>query len=388
MSRKLIICFDGTGNEIETKESNILRLYKCLEHNENQLVYYEPGVGTSNTQNLNGGLMDGPKRVLGLIAGLGLEGSVLRAFSFLCDNYKTGDRLYFFGYSRGAYTARVLAGFINDFGLVAPHETHLIQPVFAAWRKLRKTDTRRKHAPLRVYEQFFHVAHPSIRFLGLWDTVSSLIRIRFKWGTFVEFGTHSSVDENPSVKSVRHALAIDETRRYFRHQFWTLGQKYHGTRFETKKNPPAQDVKQVWFAGTHTDIAGSLPEAQAGLSKISMKWMREELDALQVDGLEFRKIYYDRYVLGKPDKITKKMELEISKPDPAAPMHSQFWKGWFLLEVFPRLIRRSRWPNLRGLFGYYLPLGQLRYIPPNSDIHPSVHERINDDMVEYTPRNL
>lgn len=387
MSRKLVICLDGTGNEVEKRESNILRLYKCLAHNENQLVYYEPGVGTLNTRTFTKSLLDTPRRLLGLIAGKGLEQNVISAYSFLCNTYQEGDRLYFFGYSRGAYTARVLAGFINDFGLVAPHELHLIGAVFRAWRKLHCDSPREDHAPLRVFEQFFHVTHPPIRFLGLWDTVSSMLRFRLQWGTLLEFGTHSSINRNPSVQAVRHVLSIDERRRFFRHQFWEEGQKYHGTRFETKKEPPEQDVKQVWFPGTHTDVAGAVDETEAGLAKLSMQWMREELDQLSVDKLEFRKIYYNRYVLGKQDEITNKMRLQIAKPNANAPLHSQLLKGWFILEALPRLARRSRWPEQQSFLGYYLPLAQYRFIPDDATIHPSAFER-RQKTPDYDPPNL
>ncbi|WP_162932983.1 DUF2235 domain-containing protein [Roseovarius sp. EL26] len=388
MSRKLVVCLDGTGNEIEKSESNVLRLYKSLKRTEDQLVYYQPGVGTLDTRPFARMFLTKPKQMLGLIAGMGLETNVLRAFEFLCKNYREGDRLYFFGYSRGAYTARALAGFINDFGLVDPQEFHLVAPAFRAWRRMSADDPRVKHAKLRMLEKAFQMRHPPIRFLGLWDTVSSLIRIRIGKGTIVEFGTHSSVDENPSVEAVRHVLAIDETRRFFRHQFWTEGQKYYGNRFETKNDPPPQDVKQVWFAGTHTDVAGSVEEPEAGLAKITMQWMREELDGLGIDHLDFRTIIYNRYVLGKEDKVTKKMNLLIAKPDASAALHSQMKKGWFLLEGVPRLRRRSRWPDLGHVFGYYLPFGQRRYIPPGSTIHPTALARRADPSNDYTPSNL
>lgn len=390
MSRKLIICLDGTGNEVEKNESNILRLYKCLKHSDQQLVYYEPGVGTLSTRPFARNAFAKTRLVLGMAAGLGLNANVMHAYEFLCKNYQDGDRLYLFGYSRGAYTARVLAGFINDFGLVAPHELHLIGPVFKAWRKLRKDSPRDAYAPLRISEQFFHIRHPSIRFLGLWDTVSSMIRFRIRKGTFLEFGTHSSVDENPSVRAVRHALAIDERRRFFRHQFWTEGQDYHGTRFKSKTEPPKQDVKQVWFPGTHTDVAGSIPEAEAGLSKVTMAWMRQELDELGVDQLEFRERFYSRYVQGREDKVTARMGLEISKPDPQAKLHDQlaglsFWK---VLEILPRLNRRSRWPEQAERAGYYLPRGQQRHIPPGSSIHTSAFARRAVGTDGYDPENL
>lgn len=390
MSRKLIICLDGTGNEVEQNESNILRLYKCLKHNENQLIYYEPGVGTLSTRPFAKSLFAKAGLVAGLAFGWGLHANVLHAYSFLCQNYRDGDRLYFFGYSRGAYTARVLAGFINDFGLVAPHELHLIGPVFQAWRKLRRDGPNEQFAPLRISEQFFHLRRVPIRFLGLWDTVSSMIRLRLQKGTFIEFGTHSSVDVNPSVKSVRHVLSIDETRRFFRQQMWTEGQDYHGTRFRNKKSPPMQDVKQVWFPGTHTDVAGSIPEAEAGLAKQTMQWMRHELDQLGVDGLEFRPIFYDRYVLGKKDEITKRMQLEVSQPSAMAPLHSQMKlrKVWPLLEIFPRLMSRSNWPNQKGFFGYYFPLAQYRHIPKGAQIHPSAFTRRSDPEQSYNPPNL
>jgi uncharacterized protein (DUF2235 family) len=387
MSRKIVVCLDGTGNEIEKNESNILRLYKCLKRSDDQLIYYSPGVGTINSRPF-AQVTSKPALIAGLVFGKGLEENILRAYEFLCRHHQDGDRLYFFGYSRGAYTARALAGFINDFGLVNAEEFHLVAPVFRAWRTLSNSADRKAYAQLRIFEHAFQMRHPSIRFLGLWDTVSSLIRIKWDNGTLVNYGTHSSVDKNPSVKSVRHVLSIDETRRFFRHQHWVGGQKYYGNRFEKKKNPPDQDVKEVWFAGTHTDVAGSVIEPEAGLSKITMQWMRKELDGLGVDKLAFRTITYNRYVLGKEDKVTAEMNLNISKADPKAPLHSQMKKGWFLLEVFLRKKWRSRWPNQRSFFGFYIPFGQYRYIPPDAEIHPSALERRNDPKTDYAPPNL
>lgn len=387
-ARKLIVCLDGTGNEVEQNESNILRLYKCLRHDKEQLVYYEPGVGTLSTRPYAKNIFQKPKLIAGLIFGLGLEHNVLRAYEFLCRNYRKGDLLYFFGYSRGAYTARVLAGFINEFGLVAPHELHLIGPVFKAYRKLRPDAPDTQYAPLRISEQFFHVTHPSIRFLGLWDTVSSLLRLRPRWGQLITHATHASVDENPSVKSVRHVLAIDEQRRLFRQQMWQDGQTYYGTRFRRGDNRPPQDVKQVWFPGTHTDVAGSVSEPEAGLAKITMEWMRAELDGLGEDALVFRDQFYNRYVRAVPDKVTKRMDLDISAPDPGAPLHNQMKKGWFLLEIFPRLKRRSHWPDQNTKPGYYLPLGQRRYIRPDAQIHPAAEARKANPLNGYDPPNL
>ncbi|MCP5074013.1 MAG: DUF2235 domain-containing protein [Rhodobacteraceae bacterium] len=400
MPRKLIVCLDGTGNEIEKKESNILRLYRCLKSSDTQIIYYLPGVGTMHARQLKRTILDTPRRLMGLISGSGLEQNVLDAYFFLCDNYQPGDQLYFFGYSRGAYTARVLAGFINDFGLVAPHQKHLIYPVFRAYRAIStKDEGTEKYEKLRLYDRGFNIVHPSIRFLGLWDTVSSLLRLRPKWGTFLEYGTHSSVERNPSVEVVRHVLAIDETRRFFRQQFWEPGQTWYGNRFRNNSKARPQDVKQVWFCGTHTDVAGSVSEAEAGLAKITLQWMKEELDVLKSsDGtagpeLEFRTRLFNKYVLGQVSQRSLDKGVVLSKPDPCAKMHSQMIFGWFLLEALPRLVRRSRWPELKGLrfpilIWYYLPLGQYRYIPPDAEIHHTVQERQKDSVKPYDPPNL
>ncbi len=243
---------------------------------------------------------------------------------------------------------------------------------------------------MRVFEQFFHVTQTPIRFLGLWDTVSSMIQIRLQWGTIVDFGSHSSVNKNPSVQSVRHALSIDERRRFFRHQFWKEGQEYIGKRKKDDEDiivPAQQDVKQVWFPGTHTDIAGSVKEDEAGLSKVSMVWMRDELDALGVAKLEFSEQHYNRYVRGIPDDVTKENDLAFCAPDATANLHSQMPYGWFLLEGLPRLVRRSEWPTQPGFLGYYLPLAQHRFIPDGAEIHPSAFERRKSDP-GYNPPNL
>jgi hypothetical protein len=117
--------------------------------------------------------------------------------------------------------------------------------------------------------------------------------------------------------------------------------------------------------------------------------MRQELDDLGVDRLEFRDPFYTRYVLGKKDKVTERMGLNISPPSSTADLHDQLTppKPWLLLEFLPRLVKRSRWPDQRGLFGYYLPLGQYRYIPPEASIHPSAFER-RDALSDYDPLNI
>ena len=88
------------------------------------------------------------------------------------------------------------------------------------------------------------------------------------------------------------------------------------------------------------------------------------------------------------DEVTKRMGLKIAAPDPHAASHNQMKMGWFVLEAFPRLCRRSSWPSQKGLLGYYLPLAQYRHIPDTADIHPSVFERRAQSNSDYDPENL
>ncbi len=120
MARKLIVCLDGTGNEIGPNISNVLKLYRMIERGPGQLVYYDPGVGTIGQPNWWSQLKEKIRSVLGLVLGLGLDDNILDAYSWLCRNYAPGDEIFLFGFSRGAYTARVLAGFTYLIGLLRP----------------------------------------------------------------------------------------------------------------------------------------------------------------------------------------------------------------------------------------------------------------------------
>ena len=127
--RNIIICCDGTGNEISENISNVLKLYRCLRKTEKtqprQLVYYDPGVGTLARPDPWHKLKQDFNAILGLATGYGLDDNVLAAYGFLVHNYQAGDQIYLFGFSRGAYTVRVLAGLIHKVGLITPEQVNL-----------------------------------------------------------------------------------------------------------------------------------------------------------------------------------------------------------------------------------------------------------------------
>src|SRR5260370_14354060 len=127
--RNIIICCDGTGNEISENISNVLKLYRCLRKTgktePRQLVFYDPGVGTLARPDPWHKLKQDFSAILGLATGYGPDEKVLQSYQFLVHNYREGDQIYLFGFSRGAYTVRVLAGLIHKVGLIAPEQAHL-----------------------------------------------------------------------------------------------------------------------------------------------------------------------------------------------------------------------------------------------------------------------
>ena len=128
-TRNIVICCDGTGNEISENISNVLKLYRCLRKTEKteprQLVFYDPGVGTLARPNPWRKLLQDFTAIMGLATGYGLDDKVLASYAFLVHNYREGDQIYLFGFSRGAYTVRVLAGLIHKIGLVSPEQVNL-----------------------------------------------------------------------------------------------------------------------------------------------------------------------------------------------------------------------------------------------------------------------
>ena len=159
--RNIIICCDGTGNEISENISNVLKLYRCLRKTEKtqprQLVYYDPGVGTLTRPDPWHKLKQDFNAILGLATGYGLDDNVLAAYCFLVHTWQAGDQIYLFGFSRGAYTVRVLAGLIHKVGLITPEQVNLAGSGLIAYKqfstdeapKLRRSLNRSPMPPPR-----------------------------------------------------------------------------------------------------------------------------------------------------------------------------------------------------------------------------------------------
>ena len=231
MGKNVVICLDGTGNQFNEDNSNVVKLFRVIQRDASQIAYYDPGVGTLADPDFKTPIGKKFSKLLGLGFGRGLTRNVEQAYSFLMDHYEQGDRLFLFGFSRGAYTARVLAGFLHSCGLLEPGCQNLI-PYAMKLYKANKVDFKILHKFRSTYGR-----EVDIHFLGLWDSVSTTGWVYNP--VFLPYTTN-----NKSVQAVRHALAIDERRSFFKDMRW--GEKFRD----------AQDIKEVWFAGVHSDVGG------------------------------------------------------------------------------------------------------------------------------------
>jgi uncharacterized protein (DUF2235 family) len=135
MPKNIVLCCDGTGNEVEANLSNVLKLFRIARKNEEQVVFYHPGVGTISDSEPWSRLKSDALGVWGLVTGYGLDEDVLCAYRFLIDTYSGDDNIYLFGFSRGAYTIRVLAGFLRLIGLLERPQRDLAAYALTAYKR-------------------------------------------------------------------------------------------------------------------------------------------------------------------------------------------------------------------------------------------------------------
>jgi len=377
MTKNIVICCDGTGNEIRADLSNVLKLFRILKKDDDQLVYYDPGIGTLASDDPWSKWKNDAGQVFALATGYGLDANVLDAYCFLMQEYQEGDHLYLFGFSRGAYTVRVLAGFLRLVGLLQRPQANLSKYALTAYKKAAAENN------FEIAWRFERIAgtrRVPIKFIGVWDTVSSVIvprPDRFYIPSLVQLPYTRT---NSYVEHFRQAMAIDERRSMFRINQWAEPQEYKPNPFDP--NPAAnQDVKQVWFCGDHSDVGGGYPEQESGLAKFPLKWMVDEASGC---GLRTNTVMYNHLILGKPRQGGSR---EYVSPDPFAKMHNSLTLPWKILEVWPKSAARREWQSRRSIFGWYLPLGEPRFIPEGARVHDSVFQRMTGG-VGYAPVNL
>jgi uncharacterized protein (DUF2235 family) len=329
MSKNIVLLSDGTGNSSsKVFRTNVWRLFGALDLSDpgRQIAYYDDGVGTSSFK---------PLAILGGVFGVGLKRNVIDIYSFCCRNYADGDQLYGFGFSRGAFTIRVVAGFIARVGLIRydGDEAHLARDAEIAYREYRKVRNFKSGAnvlikPLRRLRDW--VSHAIFRkptfkqleaagavitidsfdFLGVWDTVDAyggpieeITRAIDYW-----YWPLSMPDQFMTNKIGRacHALALEEERDAFRPVLWDERYVRKGKKLVPVADgwtPPPharsgvshidnERISQVWFVGVHSDVGGGY--SRDGLAHSALAWM---IERAKVYGLTFLPLQQDLFRL-------------------------------------------------------------------------------------------
>jgi uncharacterized protein (DUF2235 family) len=283
--KNIVLLSDGTGNSAgKLARTNVWRLYEALDLRDEtkQVAYYDDGVGTSSFK---------PIALLGGAVGLGLRRNVIDLYTFLCRNYEPGDRIYCFGFSRGAFTIRLLTGVVNSQGIVrAATDDALRDEAARAFSRFRNVGKHLRHQARKVGRQIQRVAGreppekergwatdaPPIEFVGLWDTVSAyglpVDELTRAWSVLFPLGV-ADRDPCPIVKRACHALALDDERRSFHPVLWNEAKLPPQHRADAT-HIDQEIITQVWFAGAHADVGGGYSENQ--LSHLSLDWMMQQ----------------------------------------------------------------------------------------------------------------
>jgi uncharacterized protein (DUF2235 family) len=298
MPKRIVILADGTGNAFTTQESNVWRLYEALDKSQpDQVAYYIKGVGTASNRVIS---------ALDAATGFGVPSNVRQLYRFLCRNWQPGDQIFMFGFSRGAFTIRTLIGLISNQGLVpnelygetVPHD-EMTRNVNNAWRSYREHTApwnktlptiwiarwlrdavltlkdiahyRARYIKFRYKAIALHSRRDArITFAGLFDTVEAygvpIEELRKAIDVAIWPISFNNWRLSPLVDCARHALSLDDERITF-----------HPLRFDRTGETSDDRIKEVWFAGVHSDVGGGYPDGELAL--VPCVWMAEEAEA-------------------------------------------------------------------------------------------------------------
>lgn len=338
MGKKLAIFLDGTWDQ-QLNQTNVFTLWNWTkEQQKQQLKYYHSGVGVTFGQRFRGGAF-----------GYGLDQIIKEGYYWLCQNYEPEDEIYLFGFSRGAYTARSLAGLIRKSGIPHTQDECLIEQAYTIYREKQ---WRPSDNEANTFRETFSWPNVKIKFIGVWDTVGMLglptVTIH-GWihGVFNrKYYEWHDTELSQIVEHAYHALALDEHRPDFPATVWS----------KMKRPLPTQTIEQRWFPGCHADIGGGYPNGK--LQNLSLLWMQNKAKEC---GLQFTQ-----------DAI-------IGKQDYLAPMHDSLKEFmWGIYTKFP------------GVYRIHRPLG----LGVNERVDESAYQRMrspegrNECGAPYSPPAL
>lgn len=346
--KRLVICCDGTWDTPDQRDelgrpvpTNVTRLAQAVSRAGSdgleQRVFYTRGVGTSRLDHLKGGAF-----------GVGLSDRIKEAYAFVVQEFTPGDELFLFGFSRGAYTARSLAGFIRNSGILRREYASRLDDAYDLYRD-RSNETHPRSIEAQLFRNTYSYETP-IKFIGVWDTVGALgipdLPVPTGLSNYWKF---HDVELSTTVKYAYHALAVDERRVPFSPTLWD----------QQDDAPPTQVVEQVWFSGSHGNIGGGCLDTS--LSDITLLWM-----------------------MGKAHAQGMALDLSVIAstlaPDPLGKLEDSM--TWYY--------------RLLGDGTRYIPECRERRDPkPNQDRFMKTHEKVAstarirfDRLPSYHPRNL
>ncbi|MBB4200707.1 hypothetical protein CCR94_01030 [Rhodoblastus sphagnicola] len=351
-SKRLCLFIDGTWNTIDNN-TNVWRMYSLCaakdDAGKRQLVYYTKGVGTSVGAKLSGGLF-----------GYGIEEIIAEAYEWLIPRYNSGDEIFIFGFSRGAYAARSLAGLIAKSGIVRPGSPIGVGELFKRYKSPEartlyrlidqdRTGTLGETSILERWLLKYSLPAP-IRMVGVWDTVGALVGPY----SYLETGLRKPVE------NAYHALAIDEHRDTFRPTLYT--QNFHLDRPAAEQPGPRDisSVEQRWFVGAHANVGGGYNSDL--LAQIPLRWLKRKAEA---HGMKFSS------------------ELDAHDESCEAKITDSFKQMLFGLYALVKLGK----PYYRKIGDEAVVTPKLRTVTVNETIDGSVFERVRR-CGDYAPLNL
>lgn len=358
--KHIISCSDGTWNkppeDIRTTnnedaadadnelDTNVARMYRSIcnaKGDIKQVKIYDQGVGTG---------IDWKDKILGGATGAGIDKNIKDVYQFFMLNYEPGDKLFLFGFSRGAYTARSVAGFMRNCGILKPENIQLVDKAYELYRD-RNPYTHPDSDLMKAFRAQYCLKDKSgsdvipIHFIGVWDTVGAL-GLPLSWFQLANQKRYRFHDVTLSshVMHAYHALAVDEKRVLFSPTLWEKSK----TVMDSPAHPQHKNMEQRWFAGVHSNVGGGYPDSY--LSNLALRWLITK--ANEAD------LCFSDEPLIKPKEDRDLGKLEESRKG--------FYKLW-----------RKRWREIKK--GDALT---------NQTIDDSVWERIKEEKWKYAPENL
>ncbi|KAJ7785342.1 hypothetical protein DFH07DRAFT_7752 [Mycena maculata] len=353
VSRNLVVSTDGTSNQFGIRNTNVVELHsRVLTDTADQNKYYNCGIGTYVPYENQTSWKYWRQRLgngLDLAFALNFKDIILKAYRWLSQTYKSGDKIYFFGFSRGAYQVRTLAGMIETVGLIDTGNEELVPFAYEFYLERHKGVVTKEATEIAAKFKKTFSRDVRVHFVGVWDTVSSVGVFRGKPLPLTSSAGH--------ICTFRHALALDERRVKFLPEYVEGGSSTFST------TGAGIDVKEVWFAGTHSDIGGGVKKnLDLNSSSVPLLWMENEATAA---GLRL-----------KPRDGGGVWKVEDLRKDD---VHESLTDSWKPLEYLPLTRLSFQTPDETTATPH---LGSGRIIVPGQRIHISVAFKSKD----YRPR--